>query len=201
MRLQSKNPNTARFLDRVYSHLARHDFQIKVLTKVPKNQLGFCGYFEESDRIIAIVKQRGWLEVLAHEYGHFLQWKYQHPSYRKCSQFEHDPDSTIEGWVKGRQYSSKSLKRAFNAVRLNEIECEILTCKLIKYYDLPINLDRYRKKVNLDIVFYHWVQQTRQWDQCNKAHSGLLGMMPSKIYRSFHKEVPHYLLQAALNKF
>jgi len=120
------------------------------------------GYFDQPDEkqgrkypllVVGIDKEESqWLEVLLHEYNHFLQWKNQTPTWKAYIDLYKD-------YNEGEAESFEQLETTVNM----ESECESNTIKLAHKLNYDINPSRYIQKVNAYLVFYKIYAEKRKW--------------------------------------
>jgi hypothetical protein len=97
------------------------------------------------------------IEVLAHEFCHFLQWVEGSEIWNNT-----DPSSDkLEKWLNGRRVNN--IKKHIGVVRDLELDCEKRTVKLLKKWDIGVDLDMYTKKANAYVQFYNYLYYTRRW--------------------------------------
>lgn len=165
------------------------------------NKIKSNGYFCEQDKILYCRindKDESWFEIFVHEYCHFLQHldnKFTNSSYWD------DMDAWLLG--KKKRLSRKRLDRCFRVVMNCELDCEKRAVKLIKRYNLPINVKTYTKKANVYILFYTMVRKYRKWyKRLPTAIPELYNMMPSeefwKTWNNPPKEFERIILQKCL---
>ncbi len=121
------------------------------------------GYFEVDEKNEGILKvaggRKGWFSVLVHEYCHFTQWRDNCKPWRDLKN-----SSDFEDWCSGKQdFPEKVIDRHFKAVRNMELDCERRSIRLIKKYDLPIDIKSYVKAANAYIYFHAYIRKYRTW--------------------------------------
>ena len=76
IKVTSDNENVQKFLDYVHSQLRKNKFKLILHMdnlKIGKNYVS--GYFSEDTKEIVIsIKEENWLEILVHEFNHFVQF-------------------------------------------------------------------------------------------------------------------------------
>lgn len=165
-----------------------------VLRKVPMIDLeGFhCrGYFCDTEICIAIDSSR-WIEVLAHEFAHFIQWKTGSILYRKCFGPTNDYADVVDAWIGGDEsYDRRRVRRAFDTYRAMERECERLAVKVLKENGIPFDLERYTQEANCYIYMYHFMEHRRIKSFSKSPFSiRTLRMMPSSFRAQSHRTMP-----------
>lgn len=200
--LRSHNTRVQRFLDMALDDLKQNKVTLKTYRNKIDRRFDIDGYFDDCLREIAIRKNKHWLETFVHEYCHFLQWKHDDPSfaaYYKCS---YNPVRLIELWLERRTPYDRRVQNSFRIVRENEIACDRLAINTIRKHELPIDTERYTRQANRQIIFYHCVEQKREWEPSHKFYGKqLYSMIPTNIRESYTQKVPSKLMQTALNLF
>ena len=51
-------------------------------------------------------------------------------------------------WLKGKKFEARRIRKAFDAVRAMERECEMITVEVMKDYGLDVDIDRYKQEAN-----------------------------------------------------
>jgi len=131
------------------------------------NNVSVSGWFSESDSLefaCAVGKsQKNWIQTFVHEYCHFQQWKEKESTYTRWDD-ETDLLVKYDEWLEGREeLTKKELIKATRVIQACELNCEKRSVKMIKEWDLPINIDDYIKKANCYIYFYNAVSKYRNW--------------------------------------
>lgn len=142
------------------------------------------GYFSEEDKKICVaVKTNDFVGTLAHEYSHLRQYiedeqlyNYYGLSYNKV--FE---------WLDGKRIQNIHLHLE-NCLSL-ELDCEQRTVKLIKKFDLDIDIKDYIQRANAYMYFWKYLKYSRKW--CNPYNTpsnneNIVRMMPKKFLDSYH---------------
>lgn len=112
-----------------------------------------------------------WLEVLLHEFNHYLQWKNKTESWNKYVDLYKDYDD-------GDEETFEMIEATVNM----EAECEKNTITLSEELNYDINKERYIKKVNAYLVFYQIYFETKRWYKIPPFENDkVLDMMPSKV--------------------
>lgn len=166
IKISSNDENVQKFINHVHSHLRKNKFKLVLHLdelKIGKNSVS--GYFSEEDKEIVIsLKEQDWLEVLAHEYNHFIQYITNEPSYMSLTQGDSNYLSEMWDWIdKESEFEETRLDVMFNTVREMELYCERKTMETIKEFNLPIDLDEYIFSANVYLYFYSFVRKYRCW--------------------------------------
>lgn len=143
------------------------------------------GYFDGESLVVAM-KRPDAIQILVHEYGHLTQWADQCDLWIQCEKNEsHDK---LWRWLGGEEI--KNIHKAIELCRDLELDNEKRSVKIIKKFNLDINIDLYIKKANAYIQFYNYLMVSRKW--CNPNNSPyknerLLEAMPSKFTMNYKK--------------
>lgn len=146
------------------------------------------GFFDEKQIRVARNNPK-WIEVLAHEYSHFIQWLTNSKLYRKSDK----AGCIIDLWIEGKKYDMRTVRRAFNAIRAMERECEMITVEVIKEYGLDVDIERYKQEANCYIYIHHLMEIYRkQLDNFKKdpLTPYYIRKMPSSFRAVSHQTLP-----------
>ena len=113
--------------------------------------------------LVVAINQRGWLGVLVHEFAHMTQWLDNCKAWKDSM---NHPDD-VDDWLNGKEL--KNIKRTIAVTRNLELDNEKRSVKLMKQWDLPIDIKDYTQKANAYIQFYNWLYFTRRW--CSPENS------------------------------
>ena len=123
-----------------------------------ENLSDVSGYFDSEEPVLVCsMKRKDFIEILAHEYGHLTQW----------SEGFHLWEETgvslgiLDEWLAGKEVPD-ILYHIANCRDL-ELDNEKRTVKIIKKFDLPVDLKKYVKKANAYVLFYNYLAYSRRW--------------------------------------
>jgi hypothetical protein len=154
------------------------------------------GWFDIDDEkeifeIRVATKNPRWIEVLAHEYSHFLQWRKGTHLYRVCFGPTNKYAEVVEDWICGKEYDRRRVKRAFNAYRAMERECELIATKVMQRHGIEYDHERYAQEANCCLYMYHFMERRRIKDFKKDPLSWrMLRKMPSSFRAQSHKVLP-----------
>jgi hypothetical protein len=180
------------FVKFVRQHLAEYGMKLIIGRGKHVNVDGFrcSGYFDESGKAIAVAgKANEFMQVLVHEYCHFLQYINSAKIYTKS----YEASTIVDAWLKGKNYPLKKVKRAFFIVRAMERDCERRAMKIIKDFNLAINSKMYAKRAHVYIYSHFLMEKTRKFHSYkrNPYYSKyVLKIMPSNMAVLSHKTIP-----------
>jgi len=125
------------------------------------------GYFDDGDDmkpILAVATNRkDWIEILAHEYCHLTQWVAKINLWDKAG----TSLSYVDSWLSGKKV--RNIKYHLGIARDLELDNERRTAKLLKAWDLGIDIEHYIRKANAYVQFYNYMYKTRKW--CSPKNS------------------------------
>lgn len=157
------------------------------------------GFFDDRKILIKVAGNgEGFLSTLVHEYCHFLQYINDISIYRKSDQ----ASAIVENWLLGKNYDPHTLKRAFFLVRAMERDCEKRSVKLIKEFNLPINVKTYAKQANCYIYTHFLMEETRKYWMYKKSpykSRVVMKLMPSTMKVKSHVTIPPKIYSALVS--
>ena len=200
--LWTRNAHAKKFLDMAIEDLTQHNISIKVYRRNINSKFNIDGYFDDNLLQLGVMKNSRWLETFVHEYSHFLQWKSHETSFAAYYKYDYDPVRLVEMYIERKTGYDRKVQNAFRVIRRNEASCDQIAAKLIRKYNLPIDINNYRKEANRQIVFYHCVEHKRSWEPSYRFYGNTLRkMMPDRIQRSYVDRLPKQILETALDLF
>lgn len=138
-------------------------------TYILTNNIPVSGYFSEAEGVLRVAidkPQNEWLAILAHEYGHLLQYIEQCYEYRQIQYNGQNIILKFDQWLnKEIELSDNDKTEIFNRLFNFERDCEARAINLIKKYNLPINLEDYTQKANSYLLLYPTIKITRVWPE------------------------------------
>jgi len=105
--------------------------------------------------IVVACGREDWVEVFAHEYCHFTQWK--------DGMFDEFDDNTLWDWLEGKDFPDEVIDLVIQESKNLEADNERRTVVLLERYAIPVDLGHYAKKVNAYLLFYNTVRRDRKW--------------------------------------
>lgn len=159
-------------------------------TKFVKSDGFICWGFFDEKQICVAKKNPRWIEVLAHEYSHFIQWRRGTDLYKKCFGPNNNYADVVEEWLNGKEFSRRKVKSAFEAYRSMERECERITVKIMKRHGIKFDLERYTQESNCHIYMYHYMEKRRKTSFKNEPTWRMIRKMPSSFRVQSHKTIP-----------
>ena len=150
------------------------------------------GFFDEKQIRVAKGNPR-WIEVLAHEYSHFIQWLSGSRLYSLCFGPMGDYATIQEDWLRGKKYETRRVHKAFDAVRAMERECEMIAVEVMKEYQLNIDIERYKQEANCYVYIHHLMEiHRKELDKFKKDPMVpyYIRKMPSSFRQQSHSTLP-----------
>lgn len=149
------------------------------------------GYFDSHNKQLVVAANReDFIEILAHEYGHLTQWAENCPEWVAC---EPTVDH-IERWLAGERIRNVFVH--IRSMRDLELDNEKRVIKLIREFDLPIDVKRYTKKANGYVYFYTWMMKTRRWSSIENSpysNDAIIDAMPEEFQEDY-EDIPQNVI-------
>ena len=122
------------------------------------------GWFDETvPELVVAIKRPDWIEILAHEYSHLTQWVEQIPIWKDAE----TSLGKVWEWLDGK--SRKNIEKHIGVARDLELDNEKRSVKIIKDFNLNVDIDNYIRKANAYVQFYNWILITRRWSKPNNS--------------------------------
>ena len=155
------NKKAKDFIKYVKSECKKHGIKCDLRkTKYVKlsGNIKCSGYFDEDEpALVCSMNRPDSLEILAHEFGHFTQWRENIDIWKKSMVSM----PLVDEWLEGKEVPN--IKKHLATCRNLELDNEKRAVKIIKKFDLDIDIDRYIKKANAYVLFYNRLLATRKW--------------------------------------
>lgn len=146
------------------------------------------GWFdEEVPELVVAMNRPDWIEILAHEYGHLTQWRENAPIWKEAVKSL----PKVWGWLDGE--SVRNIENHIGVSRDLELDNEKRAVKIIKKFELKVDLVHYVKKANAYIQFYNWMLITRKWSNPKNSpykNKNLVEAMSSKFNMRYDTLTP-----------
>ena len=145
------------------------------------------GWFDSDNNppiLVCSMNRPDFLEILVHEFCHMQQWIEQCPKWVEAG----DSMNYIDAWLSGKNI--KDIKKYIDLSRDLELDNEKRSVKMIKKFDLDIDIESYIKKANSYIMFYNWMLESRKWSTPKNSpykNKRLLSVMPSSFTMNYTK--------------
>ena len=166
------------FVKHVRDHLAQYGMKLIIGKGKCVNVDGFrcSGCFDESGKAIRIAR-------------HFLQYINNSKVYEKS----YKASTIVDGWLKGKNYAPKEVKRAFFIVRAMERDCEKRAVRLIELFQLNIDKEMYAKRAHVYIYSHFMMEKSRKFYSFKRNPyycQSVLRIMPSTMAVLSHVSIP-----------
>lgn len=152
--------------------------------KIRKDML-VSGYFdEEVPELVCSMLREDSIGILAHEYCHLTQWVENIPIWKKAGV----SIPIINDWLQGEKV--KNIRKHLAVCRDLELDNEKRAVKIIKQFELPIDIDNYIRKANAYVLSYNYIYSTRRWFKPkNSPYSNqtLINSMSNKFNMNYNK--------------
>ena len=126
------------------------------------------------------------MQILVHEYCHLTQWVDQCEIWVHSTNYQsHDK---LYRWLAGEDI--KDIEQAIAICRDIELDNEKRSVKMIKKFNLDIDIDLYIKKANAYIQFYNYLLISRRWCKPSNTpykNNVLVEAMPIKFNMDYKK--------------
>ena len=143
------------------------------------------GYFDEESLVVAMNRPDA-MQILVHEYCHLTQWVDQCEIWVHSTNYQsHDK---LYRWLAGEDI--KDIEQAIAICRDIELDNEKRSVKMIKKFNLDIDIDLYIKKANAYIQFYNYLLISRRWCKPSNTpykNNTLVEAMPIKFNMDYKK--------------
>ncbi len=127
------------------------------------------GYFDEYEKILHCAKGRSeeaFLSVLVHEFAHLLQWIEKDNLYTSCNHPKYGSvQNAVCMWVNNELNIRDRELQSYTEKMIDcELNAERRALKLIKQFELPVNIERYSKVASATLFSYWMTKKQRKWD-------------------------------------
>lgn len=124
-------------------------------------RISVSGFWSDGDKELQVaVNHPEWLTVLAHEYGHFCQWKEK----KFIDEKTIDAYSMFDEWIeKEIELDDLMIEEMITLIQKCELDCEKRALKFIKKYKLYFDYDLYIQKSNSYVLGYEAAKIKRKW--------------------------------------
>lgn len=186
--LKRMNKYTQIFLDHVKNQCKEYGVKcdLRETTHVIISKgMKVSGYFDETVPILVCSMNTNIAyEVLVHEFAHFTQWIDQCYEWVTLG----NSVSEVDDWLKGKNV--RNIEECIAKTRDLELDNEKRAVKLIKQFNLPIDIRKYKKKANAYIMYYNYLLQSRKWcipGNTPYSNKRLIESMPDKFNMNYSK--------------
>ena len=138
-------------------HLVFHpDYEIKL-----SKRISVSGFWSDRDKELQIATMHPeWLTTLAHEYGHFCQWKEK----KFIDEKTIDAYNMFDEWIeKEIELDDLTIEEMITSIQKCELDCEKRALKFIRKYKLYLDKELYIQKSNSYVLGYQAAKIKRKW--------------------------------------
>lgn len=149
------------------------------------NSIKASGYFDDTvPTLVCSMNRKDSIEILVHEYCHLTQWRENIPLWKAAT----PSIPAIDEWLSGKEV--KGIEKHIANARDLELDNEKRSVKIIKEFELPVNIENYTRKANSYVHFYNYMLISRRW--CTPAVSpytnkALIEAMSPKFNMNYKK--------------
>jgi hypothetical protein len=146
--------------------------------------MSVSGYWSDEDQELSVaVYHSEWLTTLAHEYGHFCQWKEKKFIDEKTINAYNQFDDWIE---KDIELSEKEINNIIILIQKCELDCEKRALRFIKKYKLYKDEQLYIQKANSYVLGYQAAKIKRKWFKNSPSRvKSIYNSMPKTFTKKF----------------
>ena len=180
--------NEKDFITHVKSECRKYGFKCSLRqVKYVKLSKGIkcSGWFDEDKKELVVSMNRpDWIEIMAHEYCHLTQYIDGIPLWKKSI----ESLTLVDEWFEGKNI--KNVSKHLGNCRDLELDNEKRTVKLIKKFNLNVDLDNYIKKANAYVHFYNYLKISRRWSKPENSpykNKRLKAAMSNKFNMNYKK--------------
>jgi len=146
-----------------------------------------AGWFSDNPATLAYAKlDPDCISTIVHEYCHMLQWLDKWPLWTES--LNRDDDHIFDTWLNGKDYNPRTIRAAIKRIQKVELDCEKRSVKLIKKYNLNVNIEQYIKNANSYIYLYTYMLEFRKWPKKGPSKFPKINkLMPTKFLNNYSK--------------
>lgn len=187
--------NTQAFIDHVKKECKKHGIKASLRnTKYVKlsGNIKCSGYFDDENKVLVCSMNRpDFLEILAHEYSHLTQYVDQIDLWSATG----ISMPLLDSWLAGEEV--KDIDKHISNCRDLELDNEKRTVKVIKKFDLKVDLDHYIRKANAYVQFYNYMKESRRWCTPKRSpytNKRIISAMPNNFKMNYNT-IPKHIKQ------
>jgi len=199
------NTSALNFINYAKAECKKHEVKAEISNRKyllisEENYIRVNGYFCSNNKVLRVASNRPfkkWFPIFVHEFCHFLQWKENCKIWRNSYLGNIDASGEVFKWVDGKRMTCKKINRCITLARDVELDCERRVCKIIKEFNLPIDLNKYAQQANAYVYLYNWLRYSRKWYKTGNApyeNPKIWKSMP-KTLKGSHNKIPKHILE------
>jgi hypothetical protein len=172
------------------------------LVKMQPFNFKVAGYFDEEEKLLHCgrgLNESDFLSTLVHEFAHVLQWIDGDTTYKNC---DHEKYGSVQNlvcqWIKDEvSIRDRELINYTKKMIACELNAERRAVKLIKKFDLPIDIKRYSEHASATLYTYWMTLKTKKWDfKIGAKQRAASGHSLRRSFNSLPKKVETSFLEA-----
>ncbi len=182
--------NNTKFIKFVKEECEKHGVECKLMLAKYVDYSGDIkcgGWFDGNIKELAVaMKHKDSMSLLVHEYSHMTQWLDGIDIWNKC--MDEEANDKVDRWISGEYIDN--VNYYIDNCRDLELDNEKRAVKLIKKFNLEIDVDTYIKKANAYVQFYNYIKLSRKWSMPkNSPYSNerIMNICPSKFNMDYTK--------------
>ena len=184
-----------RILSYIKKKLERNGFSLVlrnssyILRGKKPNVIECGGYFDvDTNELVVAAKGRVsiWFPILIHEFAHFLQWKTKSKVFMDGIKSDDVVESVLTRKVK-KKLKPFVLKRHILKCIALELEAERITIRLIKHWNLKVNLTKYKQDSNRYFFLWGNIYHTHAWVRTYNK------LAENKMIDFFYRKIENYI--------
>lgn len=187
--------NTQAFIDHVKKECKKHGIKASLRnTKYVKlsGNIKCSGYFDDENKMLVCSMNRpDFLEILAHEYCHLTQYVDQIDLWSATEVSM----PLLDSWLAGKEV--KDINKHISNCRDLELDNEKRAVKVIKKFNLKVDLDHYIRKANAYVQFYNYMKESRRWCTPKRSpytNKRIISAMPNNFKMNYNT-IPKHIKQ------
>lgn len=156
-----------------------------------------AGYFDSDNKILVVsMLHPDSFAVLVHEYCHLTQWQEDIDFWNASGESLHKVDRWLQGHRVHNIYKHLAVSRDL------ELDNERRSVRMIKKWNLSIDVDDYIRKANAYVQFYNWMYYSRKWSKPGNSpytNKAIIATMSNKFnmnYDEMTRKVYNAFLEA-----
>ena len=184
-----------KFIQDIKAKAEKHGVEVRMvdakLVYAEGETVGCAGYFCSERKVLAIAmqhKRHEWLGLLAHESSHMDQWVERPYIWKKLGL---GYDLFFE-WLDGGIKKREDLEEAVQDIIRLEKDCEERAIRKMLNYNLPVNVERYKRRANAYMYAYLYFLETRKWVPRIYSRPEVWSKSPVRFPRGY-KKIPRGL--------
>jgi hypothetical protein len=191
-----KDKNSISFIEEVIANCKLYGVKcsIRDVSYVKLGTFRCGGWFDGEDReLVCSMKNGKGLALLVHEFSHFQQWAENSELWELASR--KNSHSVMHDWIEGKPI--RGIRKHIGICRDLEADAERRAVKMIKKYNLPIDINEYIRGANAYIYFYNYILKIRRWSSPKNSpyrNKVLMEAMPS-VFKKDYSVLPDRLLK------